>query len=366
MLGGGQLGRMLLREAQDIDVHMSMLDPARHAPCSELANSFSQGDFADYDTVMEFGKGMDVITVEIEHVNTQALHELEQEGIAVYPQPSVLELIQDKGRQKEFYRDNGIPTADFRLIENASEIGDSMPIVQKLRTGGYDGRGVQVLRTAGDMEKAFDEPSVLEDLVDLEMEISVIAARNAGGDVSTFPAVEMEFNPEANLVEFLCAPARIDKATEEKARKLAAEVAEKMGIVGLLAVELFLNKDGELLVNECAPRPHNSGHHTIEGNYTSQYGQHLRAILGLPPGNTDLRCPAVMVNLLGDKDHTGPVIYEGIEKALALPGVYMHIYGKAETKPFRKMGHATVLADTLEEAISRARKVKELVRVISA
>lgn len=368
ILGGGQLGRMLLQEAIDLDVRMAFLDPDIKAPCHAIGHEFTHGNFNDYDAVMAFGKGKDLLTIEIEHVNTKALEELEKAGVRVYPQPQNIRMIQDKGLQKEFYRQHDLPTAGFSLVENAEEIRTSqpqLPFVQKLRTGGYDGRGVQVIRREADLEKLFDAPSVVEEMVHFEQEISVIAARNANGQVKCFPAVGMDFNPEANLVEFLFAPAALSQNLEEEAQQLAAKLIESMKMVGLLAVEMFVTKDGRLLINEMAPRPHNSGHHTIEANITSQYMQHLRAILNLPLGDTSLRQPAVMLNLLGEKGHTGTVQYENLDKVLSMPGVYVHLYGKTTTKPFRKMGHVTVLESSIEEAKHKANEVKNLLRVTS-
>ncbi len=368
ILGGGQLGRMLLQEAIDLDVRMSFLDSDPKAPCHAIGHDFHNGAFNDYDAVMSFGKDKDLLTIEIEHVNTDALDELQKQGVLVYPQPDVIRMIQDKGLQKQFYAKHKLPTAGFSLAENAAEIrstNPNLPFVQKLRKGGYDGRGVQVIRSESDFEKLFDAPSVLENLVDFEQEISVITARNASGEIKCFPAVGMEFNPEANLVEFLYAPADLSSELEKEAQALATRLTEALGIVGLLAVEMFVTKDAELLINEMAPRPHNSGHHTIEANTTSQYAQHLRAILDLPLGETSLRQPAVMLNLLGAKHHTGDVQYENLDLAMAIPGAYVHLYGKTTTKPFRKMGHVTVLADSLETAKSNAKKIQTLLRVVS-
>jgi 5-(carboxyamino)imidazole ribonucleotide synthase len=368
VLGGGQLGRMMQQEAVNLDIKLACLDPNADAPCAKLVPEFTVGNFNDEETVYNFGKDKDLITVEIEHVSIAALKRLQKEGKMVYPQPELLEIVQDKGLQKEFYRKNGIPTAEYRLIESKAELTehvDFLPFAQKLRKGGYDGKGVQIIRTEADFDKAFNAPSVLEKFVDFEKELAVIAARNEGGETTGFPAVELEFNPEANLVELLFAPAEISKETEEKARKIAMQTIDAFGFVGILAVELFLNSDGEILVNEVAPRPHNSGHHTIEANVTSQYAQHLRCILGLPLGDTALRVPAAMVNLLGEEGHQGTAIYEGLEDALTESGVYPHLYGKAETKPFRKMGHVTITAQSAEEARKLAHKIKNLIKVKS-
>lgn len=368
ILGGGQLGRMLIQEAVNLDIKVKVLDPSANAPCKAYANEFIQGDFNDYQTVLDFGKNLDVLTVEIEHVNVEALEKLEEEGVLISPQPGVLKIIQDKGLQKQFYLEHNIPTSPFLLIEQASEINDHMdfiPCMQKLRKGGYDGRGVQKIMKPEDISDAFDAPSILEEFVKFEKEISVIVARNANGKTKAFPAVELDFNPGANLVEFLYAPASISAAQEQSAQNIAIQVIEAFGMYGILAVEMFLTTDGEILVNESAPRPHNSGHQTIEANVTSQYAQHLRAILDLPLGDTSIISPSVMVNLLGAEDNTGDVEYDGLEEILAMPGVYPHIYGKAQTKPFRKMGHVTIVAKTMEEARDIALKVKNKVIVKS-
>jgi len=368
VLGGGQLGRMFIQKAIDFNIDMSVMDPDANAPCSTICAGFQQGDFKLYDDVMRFGAACDVITVEIEHVNVDALEALEHLGKKVFPQPRVLRIIQDKGLQKEFYRLNGIPTSEFRLVSNRSDLQkhvDLFPVMQKLRTSGYDGRGVMPLKSTDDLANAFDEPSMIERKVDIDQEISVIVSRNEKGEVSHFPVVGMEFNSEANLVEYLFSPAEVDATLEKEAIRIARQVIEKLEMVGLLAVEMFISRKGELLVNEIAPRPHNSGHQTIEGNTVSQYEQHLRAILGLPPGDTSIVKPAVMVNLLGAKGHSGPAVYEGLEALMQIPGAYVHLYGKRDTKPFRKMGHVTVTASTIEEAKEMARKIKDLVRVVS-
>jgi 5-(carboxyamino)imidazole ribonucleotide synthase len=309
-----------------------------------------------------------VITIEIENVNTDALKQLEKEGKKVFPQPHIIELIQDKGLQKMFYQRNNIASADFFLVETKKQIikyADFFPFFQKLRKGGYDGKGVTKLVNPHHLDKAFDEPSVLERLVDFDKELSVIVARNESGEIKCFPVVECEFNPEANLVEFLFCPANIKKTVEKEAIRLATEVVEKLGIIGLLAVELFLTKDGKLLVNEIAPRPHNSGHHTIEANITSQFEQYLRAILNLPLGDTAIIKPGVMINLLGDFGYEGTAIYQGLEDVLKFSGVYIHLYGKEKTKPFRKMGHATIIDDDLLKAKQKAKLIKNSLKIIS-
>lgn len=363
VLGGGQLGRMLIQEAIDLDIHLHMMDPDPNAPCSLIAHSFICGSITDYDSVMNFGRDKDLITVEIENVNIEALEELEKSGVIVYPQPSVLKIIKDKGIQKNFYLENNIPTAAFKLYADASAVAKDeikYPIIQKTRTGGYDGKGVQLLKTS---QASFDTPNLCEELVDFEKELSIIVARNKKGQIKCFPSVECEFNPEANLVEYLFSPASISIDIEEKANTIAADLIQKLDMVGLLAVEFFLCKDGSLLVNEVAPRPHNSGHHTIECCGTSQYAQHLRSILNLPLGETKLLQPGAMINLLGEKGFSGPVIYDGLDRILELPGVHPHLYGKSETKPFRKMGHITITGESLTQVREIADQVKEKIKV---
>lgn len=366
VLGGGQLGRMLIQEAVNYDIHVHCLDPDPNAPCRKLASSFTVGSLLDYETVYQFGKDKAVLTIEIEHVNVEALEALEQEGVLVYPQPSILRMVQDKGLQKQFYKENGIPTPDFQLINNKAEIAAfraDFPFMQKMRKGGYDGKGVTPLRSEADLENAFDVPSVLEKMVDFEKELSVIVARNAKGETRAYPTVECEFNPEANLVEFLFAPASISKEIDEKAQKIALDLIEKLELVGILAVELFLDKSGEIFVNEIAPRTHNSGHQTIECNVTSQFEQHLRSILNLPLGDTRLVQPGVMINLLGAKGFEGNAIYKGLEEVMQIDGVKTHLYGKAKTKSFRKMGHITVVAAELETAKKIGRSILNTVQI---
>lgn len=368
ILGGGQLGRMGLQEAYNLNLHISILDPSENAPCKNLASEFVVGDFKDFDTVYQFGKNKDVVTIEFEDVNADALQKLEDEGVKVFPQPSILKTIQDKGLQKQFYREKGLPTSNFDLIESKDELSNtnlSFPLFQKLRTSGYDGYGVQKISGKDNLSNAFDAPSMIEEGVDLEKELSVVIARNERGEIKHFPLVELEFNPVANMVEFLFSPANVSAEIEEKAYDLASKLIEELGMVGLLAVELFLDKKGNVLINEIAPRAHNSGHQSIEGNYTSQFAQHLRAILNLPLGNPDIVLPSVMVNLLGDENANGRANYEGLEEVLSLKGVYPHLYGKEMVKPFRKMGHITIINEDLEEAKALAKKVKSIVKVTS-
>ncbi len=368
VLGGGQLGKMLIQEAVNLNIDTYIVDPDANAPCKDICTKFFHGSLKDFDTVYNFGKQVDLLTIEIEHVNVEAMEKLQAEGLQVYPQPEILKIVQDKGLQKQFYRLNKIPTAPFHLVSNKAEISQfagEFPFFQKLRKEGYDGKGVVRLSDPNNLEKAFDAPSVLEKLVDFEKEISVIVSRNAKGEISSFPTVELVFNPEANLVEHLFAPANVSGEIEKQAKEIAIHVIESLKMVGLLAVEMFLTKTGEILVNEIAPRPHNSGHHTIEAAFTSQYMQHLRAILNLPPGNTDIKTPAVMVNLLGEPGFTGDALYEGIEEVLGIDGVNIHLYGKTTTKPFRKMGHVTIIDKDLKSAMQKAEKVKKILKVKS-
>jgi 5-(carboxyamino)imidazole ribonucleotide synthase len=368
ILGGGQLGRMLLQKAADLNLQVSVLDPDKNAPCRHLVKKFTLGSLTDYDTVYDFGKDKDLITIEIENVNTEALKALEKEGKKIYPQPHIIEMIQDKGLQKMFYQRNNIPSPDFFLVENKSQIkkyADYFPFFQKLRKGGYDGKGVCKLSNVHHLDKAFDAPCVLERMVDFDKELSVIVARNANGEIRCFPVVECEFNAEANLVEFLFSPASIKKSVEKEAVSIAMQVAEKLEIVGLLAVELFLTKEGKIYVNEIAPRPHNSGHHTIEANITSQFEQMWRAILNLPLGDTAIVKAGVMVNLLGDFGHEGLAVYEGLEDVLKFSGVHIHLYGKTHTKPFRKMGHTTIVDDDILKARQKAKLVKQILKVVA-
>ncbi|RYE04975.1 MAG: 5-(carboxyamino)imidazole ribonucleotide synthase [Sphingobacteriaceae bacterium] len=368
ILGGGQLGRMLIQQAINYNVTIKVLDPDRNAPCKKLCDEFVVGPLNDYETVYNFGKQVDLLTIEIEKVNVDALAQLETEGVLVYPQSRIIRLIQDKGLQKQFFKENDIPTAAFKIISSAEELKDSpfaFPFIQKLRKDGYDGRGVYKVSDQTYLANAFTEPSLVEELIDFEKEIAVIVARNSLGEVKAFPMVEMEFNPEANLVEFLISPSLLSFEIQQKAQQIAVDIAEKLSITGLLAVEMFLDKQGNILVNELAPRPHNSGHQTIEGNVVSQFEQHLRAIFNQPLGNTSCLQHAVMVNILGEPEHAGPAVYECLEEVLKLEGVYVHLYGKALTKPMRKMGHVTVIDADREKAIEKARFVQKTLKVVS-
>ena len=368
IVGGGQLGRMLIQSAVDFNIDTRILDGDENAPCSKLTGDFVHGKLTDYQTLLDFGAPCDLITIEIENVNVDALYELERQGKLVYPQPCVIELIQDKRKQKQFYQENNIPTADFILVEDRNEVlqhVDFLPAFNKLGKEGYDGRGVQRLVEEDDIKHAFDKPGLLEKLIDFEKELSVIVARNSSGELTAYPPVELVFHPEANLVEYLFAPARISKDKSEEAIAIAKQVIESLNMVGLLAVEMFLDKDGSILVNEIAPRPHNSGHQTIEGNVTSQYEQHLRAILNLPLGDTSILLPSAMINLLGEDGYAGMARYIGIEEVMALPGAHVHLYGKKLTKPFRKMGHVTLVDEDADRLLQNAEKIKQTIKIIA-
>ncbi|MDR6966273.1 5-(carboxyamino)imidazole ribonucleotide synthase [Flavobacterium arsenatis] len=372
ILGGGQLGKMLLADTRKFDIQTYVLDPSPEAPSRMACNKFFQGSLMDFDTVYNFGKQVDVLTFEIELVNLEALEKLEKEGVKVYPSPSTLRGIQNKGRQKAFYKDNNIPTSNFRLFENLKTLvlhclegKIPLPFVWKSTEFGYDGNGVKVVRSVIDLENLPDVECIAEDMVPFKNELAVIVVRNPKGDIKTYPVVEMEFHPEANQVEYVICPARIDDAVAVKARAIALEVSEKFNHVGLLAVEMFQTEDDQILVNEVAPRPHNSGHYSIEASYTSQFENHLRAILDLPLGNTDSKVAGIMVNLVGAEGFSGDVVYENIEKILAIDGVTPHIYGKRETRPFRKMGHVTIVDEDIVKARKIAEEVKGLIRVVS-
>ncbi len=361
IIGGGQLGRMLIQAATDWNLEIHILDPDANAPCKDIAHQFVVAERTDANAVYEFGKDLDVVTIEIENVTIEGLQKLVDNGVEVYPQPAVIQIIKDKRLQKQFYLDHKIPTSEFILTENKADVEANihfLPAFQKLGTGGYDGQGVQKLNDKADLEKAFDAPGLLEKLVDVEKEISVIVARNKNGEVTTFPPTEMVFDPKYNLVDFLLSPAQISPLVAAKAEAIAEKVILAYDMIGLLAIELFLTTDGEILVNEVAPRPHNSGHQSIEGNYTSQFQQHLRSILNLPLGNTENRTLSAMVNVIGAEGFSGDAHYEGIENLFDIEGAYLHLYGKKITKPGRKMGHITILDNDLERLKAKIEKVK--------
>lgn len=372
ILGGGQLGKMLLYTTRKWDISTHVLDPNADAPSRIACDHFVRGDFKDYQTVYDFGKDLDVLTIEIEHVNTDALRQLEKEGVQTYPNAATLELIQNKGVQKDFYAQHNIPTSAHMRFENLSLLQQAFdsekldfPFVWKAAKMGYDGNGVKIIRKIEDLDYLTDQECIVEDLVPFTHELAVTVVRNPSGEVKTYPVVEMEFHPEANQVEYVLCPARIDDSVKEKATQIALQVSNALNHVGLLAVELFLTEDGNIFVNEVAPRAHNSGHHTIETSITDQFEQHIRAILDLPLGNTDLIIAGVMVNLVGAAGQTGQVHYNNIETALSMKGVSPHIYGKKQTRPFRKMGHVTIVDQDINTARETAEKVKQLITVIS-
>ncbi len=370
ILGGGQLGKMMLFDTRKFDIQTYVLDPSSEAPCKIACNKFFQGNLMDFDTVYNFGKQVDVLTFEIELVNLDALEKLESEGVKVFPSPKTLRLIQNKGIQKDFYSNSNIPTAAYKKFENLDALKAEfqnlkLPLVWKCTEFGYDGMGVKIIRTFSDLDNLPNVECISEELIPFKNELSVIVCRNVSGEIRTYPVVEMEFHPEANQVEYVICPARIDDKVAEKARAIALNVSEKFNHVGLLAVEMFQTIDDEIIVNEVAPRPHNSGHHTIEASFTSQFENHIRAILDLPLGNTDSKVAGIMVNLVGAEGFSGDVIYENIETIMGWNGVTPHIYGKKQTRPFRKMGHVTIVNENREEARKIAEKVKNTIRVIS-
>ncbi len=363
ILGGGQLGRMLIAAATSFPIQIHVLDPQSDCPCADFCHFLEIGNLMDFETVYAFGKNLDYLTIEFEHINTKALQKLEEEGVQVYPQSSIIKLVQDKSKQKQFYKQHQIPTAPFIVISGKNELlsikqnknypkfCQEFPIVQKSCHGGYDGKGVVVLKNREEIEnKAFDVTSIIEEKIEIEKELSVIVARNKQGETRSFPPVEMEFDLDANLVKFIHCPSTLPFYILQKAEKIAQDLICKLDMIGLLAVEMFYTKTGEILVNEIAPRPHNSGHGTIEGVFTSQFTQHLRAIFGFPLGSTDLVSAYSTINLLGDKNSkAGKTAYYGLKECLKLEKTYVHLYGKKECKPIRKMGHATILGDDLLE-----------------
>ena len=361
------MGKMLLTETQKFDIYTVIMDGSRDAPCSQICNEFHHGDLMDYNAVYNFGKQVDLLTIEIEHVNIEALVQLEKEGLDIYPQPEILKIIQHKGEQKDFFSRNNIPTAKYNRSKNLEELKKDLkfPFVWKSAQFGYDGTGVKVLRSTADLELIPDVECIVEELVPFKNELAVIVARNKDGQTKTYPVVEMEFHPTANQVEYVICPARIDKKVAAKAQKIALDVAEAFGHIGLLAVEMFQTTDDKILVNEVAPRTHNSGHYSIEASYTSQFEQHLRAILNLPLGNTESKVAGIMVNLVGEEGYQGDVIYQNMEAILAIDGVTPHIYGKKETRPFRKMGHVTIVNEDIGVARRIAEEVKSTIRVVS-
>ena len=372
ILGGGQLGKMLLYETRKFDIKTNVIDPSKEAPCKIACDHFEIGDLMDFDTVYNFGKKVDVLTFEIELVNIEALEKLENEGIIVYPSSKTLRNINDKITQKQFYQTHQIPTSPFQIFNSKNNLLQaisnqdlSFPFVWKQSKGGYDGMGVSIIRKKEDLDKLRNVPCIAEQLITFKNELAVIVTRNPKGEIKTYPVVEMEFHPEANQVEYVICPARIDDKVAEKARAIAVKVSKAFEHVGLLAVELFQTEDDEIMVNEVAPRPHNSGHYSIEGSVTNQFEQHLRAILNLPLGETNSKIAAIMVNLVGEEGYTGNVQYKNMENILNLEGVSPHIYGKKQTRPFRKMGHVTIVNKDIDKAHKIAEIVKKTIKVIS-
>lgn len=372
IIAGGQLGKMLALAASNWDLKTHILDPNENCPAASVSTHLTIGNYSDFKTVYDFGKNVDMVTFDIENVNIEALLLLKKEGKRIHPEPEILQIIQDKGLQKNFYKKENIPTSGFSLVDSKEELLKAIeenkiqfPFVQKLRTSGYDGKGVQVVKNAADIQKLMEGKSVIEELVKIKKEISVIVARNIHGEVKSFPAVEMEFNDNANLVERLICPAMLSEKIKMEAQKLAEKIIETFQMTGLLAVEFFIDDQENLIVNEIAPRTHNSGHHTIESCITSQYEQQLRAILGFSLGSTEIKIPSVMINLLGEPNFEGPVKYEGLTECMKIEGLKIHIYGKKETKSFRKMGHVTILDKSIESAKLKANQVKQLLKVKS-
>jgi 5-(carboxyamino)imidazole ribonucleotide synthase len=366
VLGGGQLGKMLLAEAHKLDINTFVLENSADAPCASITTNFVLGDWKNFEDVYNFGKDKNVLTVEIEHINLKALEVLKTKGVKIHPQPSVLKIIQNKGLQKDFYTSNNIPTAKYQRFKNKTELLNSninFPCIWKAETLGYDGNGVKKLSSAQDIESLNDVPCIIEELIPFTKELSVIVARNEKGEIKTFPTVEMEFNPLNNQVEFVVCPASIPKKIDDIAQKTAIKVSESFQHIGLLAVELFLTNDNKIIVNEVAPRPHNSGHYSIEASYTNQFEQHIRAILNLPLGSTKSKLPAVMYNLSGENNSYGNVIYKNIESILKIEGATIHLYGKKTVKPNRKMGHITVVNANIENTKKIAKKVKNIICV---
>jgi 5-(carboxyamino)imidazole ribonucleotide synthase len=368
ILGGGQLGRMLAQAASSFNVELRVLDSDPDCPCSTLVPKCTNQSFRDESAVYNFGKDCDVITIEIEDVSVPALKRLVAEGKLVIPSPEIIEVIQDKGLQKQFLKSHEIASAPFRLVDspaNAFDQNTQYPTVVKLRRGGYDGRGVVIAKTELEAKNSFNKPCVVEDCVDLQKEIAVIVARNSKAEVRAYDPVEMLVNSDANLVDLLSAPAAISIEQAETAKNLAIQVAQKMNLVGVLAIEMFVTKSGEILVNEMAPRPHNTGHHTIEACACSQFEQLTRVLLGLPLGETTLKQPAVMLNILGQPGCAGPANWSGLDEVLTLANVHLHVYGKTSTKPFRKMGHVTILDQDLTKALEKAKFVRSKLKVIA-
>ncbi|MBL6647465.1 MAG: 5-(carboxyamino)imidazole ribonucleotide synthase [Flavobacteriaceae bacterium] len=368
ILGGGQLGKMLLQVTSRLSIKTNILDPSDESPCKNMCSNFTVGNLMDFESVYNFGKECDLITFEIEHVNVDALEKLENEGIKVHPSSSTLRIIQDKSKQKEFFVENKIPTSKFTYYSSLEDLNYSelkYPCVWKKTKFGYDGYGVKILNSKEDLNDLPNTQFIIEDMVPFKKELATTIARNESGDIEIFPVVEMMFNETSNQVEFVICPAQISSEINERAKEIAIKVSESFKQVGLMAVEMFLTKDDEILVNEVAPRPHNSAHYSIEGCINSQFDQHINSILNLPLGCSKSNVYAIMANLVGDNGYHGEVLYDGVEDAMKIDNVKVHIYGKKQTKPNRKMGHITVLDTNLKEGLNKAQTVKKLIQIKS-
>ncbi len=368
ILGGGQLGRMLLQAAANYPVETFVMENDEHCPSSHLCHHFTKGNIKDFDAVYNFGKNLDAITIEIEGVNVDALEKLEAEGVKVIPKPSVLRIIKNKIEQKKYYQQHQIPTSEFVVTQNKEELkshASFLPAAHKLGMGGYDGRGVELLKTEADLERGFDAPSVLEKMVAVDKEISMIVAVAQNGETTMYPPAEMVFDPLLNLLDYQISPSILPEKIFWKVEAIAMTVVRNFNSPGLFAVELFVDKNGDVLVNETAPRVHNSGHHSIEGNYSSQFDMLWRILLGLPLGCTDAILPAVILNIVGEAGFSGPAHYEGLHDILKMENAFVHLYGKVETKPGRKMGHVTVIGKDRDELVYKANRIKHTLKVIS-
>ena len=368
ILGGGQLGRMLLQAAANYEVETYILEGDADCPAAHLCHHFVRGDIRDFDAVYAFGKNLDAVTIEIENVSIDALEQLETEGVKIYPKPSVLRTIKNKITQKQYYKEQNLPSADYIITNSLAELKAAqsfLPAVHKIGEGGYDGKGVQLLHKASDIEKGFDAPSVLEKMVQVKQEIAVVVAIDQTGKTAIYPPVEMMFNKDLNLLDYQLCPAPIAEKILWKVEAIAISVVRNFNSPGLFAVEFFINEQGEVLINETAPRVHNSGHHTIEGHFSSQFDMLWRIILGYPLGNTKAILSSIMVNLIGSEGHSGPVHYEGLTEVLQIDNAFVHLYGKTQTKPGRKMGHVTIISNEKQDLIHKANKVKQTLSVVS-
>lgn len=368
ILGGGQLGRMLLQAAANYVVETFVLEDDYNCPAAHLCHHFVKGSIKDFDTVYNFGKELDALTIEIESVNIDALEKLESEGVKIYPKPSAIKIIKNKITQKEFYISNKIPTPEYIITKNLNELKSNtafLPAVHKIGEGGYDGKGVQILKTESDIDKGFDAPSVLEKMVNVKKEIAIIVAMNNKKETAFFPAAEMIFDPVLNLLDYQVSPAEIDESILQKATKIALNLIAAFNSPGLFAIEMFIDENDKVLVNETAPRVHNSGHHTIEANFCSQYDMLWRIILNYPLGNTEAILPSSIVNIIGADSYSGAAKYEGLNEVLKMKNVFVHLYGKEQIKPGRKMGHVTVMSKDKNELIEKAKMIKQTLKVCS-